>query len=599
MVRPSTPKLKITVDSTELQSDTLSCDVVLEENAVSGARLVANDYKSKTFLGKVNLRDEIKIYMDYSNASTQVFGGYVTKLIPSLDMSGEIVGIEALGYGEALINMRCAEQYGSDSENSSLNTLREIITDSTKGIVPNWVEKVLGTATSSGYTLYEWYVQDITSDFAYLYFPFKPALNCIQDLCDLVTAANGTGAHFIVTVDKKLCLGTVGNHEAGLANDWPTWFNTDQAGSTIEVAKDMIVSQFVQQEAEANYIIYAGAFRKPASEIWTESTTGWDTSTWPTVSTESTIVKIGNNSVKVNMPADKSGSAWYPNTTDLGLDVTAFGGKYSVPYLSFWLYRDSDIYIDQITIRMETSSGNDYSAAVDAPTDANEWQYYSIPIGPYWRTEDATAFKFAWIKNGAGVWTQINDILFYFSTLGLGECNLYIDGLAINGYVIRGAYDSTLIASDKCKIRLIVDSVPKDDSGKAADDSGMMAQLAKAELLRARTKPITGQIVIPGDERILAGQKCHIHFGKKSDGTFRIDKDFRIMKHRLHFGLDGFKSYLTLTDDLTNSSPRRFLDNYNMLLEATRPGFQTRERGSLKGKEIDITATILSKDYPS
>ena len=49
--------------------------------------------------------------------------GKVQSLITSLD--GEVVGVEALGYGEALLNMKVAQQYGTDSENSSLNTFKK------------------------------------------------------------------------------------------------------------------------------------------------------------------------------------------------------------------------------------------------------------------------------------------------------------------------------------------------------------------------------------------------------------------------------------------------------------------------------------------
>jgi hypothetical protein len=77
------------------------------------------------------------------------------------------------------------------------------------------------------------------------------------------------------------------------------------------------------------------------------------------------------------------------------------------------------------------------------------------------------------------------------------------------------------------KIKVITDNIAKDDSLVASDDTGVMARMAYAELLRAQTTPMTGTFTTPIAPDALAGQLIHVHAKKKSDGTFAIDKNFK------------------------------------------------------------------------
>jgi len=54
--------------------------------------------------------------------------------------------------------------------------------------------------------------------------------------------------------------------------------------------------------------------------------------------------------------------------------------------------------------------------------------------------------------------------------------------------------------------------------------------LAYAEFLRSRTTPIVGTLTIPLAEDLMPGQLIHVHAKKKSDGTYRVDDDFRVTK---------------------------------------------------------------------
>ena len=69
-----------------------------------------------------------------------------------------------------------------------------------------------------------------------------------------------------------------------------------------------------------------------------------------------------------------------------------------------------------------------------------------------------------------------------------------------------------------------------------------------------------------------------------------------IERAKHHFGQDE-GTFLEVTDDLKNSYPRGPADAYNTILKASNPDFQDRNRGDLKGRDIDIWQTILTKDY--
>jgi len=613
----TTPHQKVVVTHSgtdyELQDHAVTTDVLQVENGVWQATIKANDYKTVTFLDKVDVGDLIKIFMDYTGSfSTQVFGGWVSKLNPSLT-SEELLGIGARGYGLSLLAMRVAQEYGSQSKNPTINTVQEIITDATVGIVDNWVEKVLNTATGSGYTLDATKVANVTSDFRYVYFAYEPAINCLNDLLDLAFAG-GNAAHWIVIPDGAtayLCLATIGNHEDPPADVWPTWWNTDQAGSTFEVGKDNVATNFTKLESEANYVLYHGKLRKPAFEFWTEyrgagADTGaqlWGTNDAVniTLSDDAVHYKINSYSVQAVLAQLRThANRWYyPSAQNLSLDVTKMGGEHNIPTISFYAMMPTGNIPATWRVYMQSSAGNDVYFDFYSRLTLDKWHPLSFPIGPYANRADVANFQ--WTETGTMDWTDVDSIEFS-CTVGAGAtAHCHIDGLTLNGWVLRGARDDTKISTQKAKVGLVVDDVGKDDtltSGTpGTTDLGTMAQLAKAHLYRSITTPISGEIVVVGTETILPGQKAHIHASKDSTGSFDIDSDMRILKHRLHFGHDGFLSYVALTDDLTNSIPRDPTNVYNQLLKAVNPDFQIRDFGSLKAREIDITQAILSENY--
>jgi len=209
---------------------------------------------------------------------------------------------------------------------------------------------------------------------------------------------------------------------------------------------------------------------------------------------------------------------------------------------------------------------------------------------------EASNFEWQIGPGGGQDWADIDYIAFTITSNAI-DAYIYIDGLAIEGVLTRAAYDTAKIGSQKCRMIFIHDDLPKDDTLEAADDSGQIGQLLKAELYRGVTEPITGRIQIPLQPQIKGGQLAHIHFAKQASGAFRVDKDMRITEVTHHNGMDGATSILTLTDDVKNSLPRQPINAYNALLKAVAPDFQDRVRGSLVANQVDITQTLLSKTY--
>lgn len=618
----SQPRKRITIthSSTDYQfeDETLFCEVTLRENAASSLIMRASDYQSKNFLAKCDVGDNVKVefkYVDKDDTYTQRFGGWITELTPSLS-DAEIVEIVALGYGVALVNMVVRNRFGTQSINEAVDTIKEVLTDASEGVIPQFVHKILKTATDSGYTLTTASggndtIEPLATSMKYLDFAGKPAIKCIEDMMDLRRADNvpNAGCHWTIVPDGTtayFCLGTVGNHAAPQPSGrWPTWFNTDQAGSTIEVKKDMIVSQFRKARSDANYILFTGNFVKPGNEIWTENHSGdWgDDAARVAEYDEDTIIKVNDYSLKGQWAAAGAGldgQMYYPSGIDLNIDTSKFGTVETIPYLAFYARQkvNAGNILTGPEVRLYTSAvgNNFYQDISDLITADDKWFHISLPIGDYYAQKDEPGTRF-WSENGSPLWTDIDAVGIRISCDLNGVIDFYVDGLGFNGVVTRAAYDSIKIGSNKCKIMLVRDNLAKGDSLDINDDSGQIAQLAKAELINAIATPYVGQIVIPMQETIMAGQLAHIHFGKKSDGTFRIDSDMRIIEPKHSFTDRGALTYLTLTDDVKNSLAKNPLDLYNQLVKAVGPGFQNRTRTSILAGAVDMTQTILATDY--
>jgi hypothetical protein len=594
-------------------------DVYRRENALDTAQVVYGDDANYVWTDEADVDTQLQIYLNYKEIedppTNYVFNGTIDDVIPNVGPNGDLTTFKARSVGRSLVNMLCGQEYGVNSVNPSLDTLLEIIDNASNGIVPKWVESILGSATASGYTLgsttYVADIKDATNPLQYVYFPFKSALTCLNDLIDLVTAqmrnagSPTAGPHWTVTPAGELCIATVAAHETAVTPVWPTYWNTLAADSTFTVTTDMTVSSFIKQSQEANYILYAGNLAKPGNrDVWTENNSGaWSvTGTGgPTVTDEAVTYLINSYSIQIDTGADPGGGtalAKYPDAGGLALDIENWGGRYSIPMFHCYLYCEANIGRTagaSPVIDFYTSAGNYYSYTIGSflPRD-QVWYKVSLPLGAYasehWTADDSVA-----TVNGAPDWGNINWMLFEFGSSDANAATCYIDGMHFTGYLLRGAKQSS---QDYYKIKLITDDVGKDDSGEASDDTFPMARYAYAELSRASTTPITGKIKVPARPTIMGGQLCHIHALPISDTeSYRIDSDFRITEHHLHMGLDGFFSYLTVTDDVTNGRPMASYSAYNTMMKATTPEFQNRQISSIKTRLLDVSQTILEKSY--
>lgn len=646
------PKSRVEVDhdgsTYDLSASTVQWDLYREINAVDYMTVLVADEGCDYFENKIHgwwddagtiKNDTVKLYCNYSEVSTPLtttdlrFYGFVEGAKNVVTQGGEFIELQCRSYFRCLLDLLVAQEYGSQSTNPTLDTIQEIIQDAFNGIIDLWVEKVLGGAVNTGYTVSQTYVENIAGTIKYITFPYKPVRNALNDLMDLLQAIktdSAAGMHWIGrtiespadTFTPYLAVAEVDDHEhAGdppVEDIWPTWWSTDEAGSTLVVKTDMILNDFHRRQPEANYILYFGNCWVPGNgDYWTEETAGnsvlWSSGVGAfTADCDSIGVGavggvedpvVGITCLQLEPTnAPNVGYAFYPATQDLGWNLENISSPTNIPHLVWYEYQ-TDVFQFNYLVQMATDNVTHAGGANDdyfiaswfyMTPIADKWYRVSVPIGPHWARDPTlhdAGDDFYWTPQNNADWADINMILF-----SCGDNNAYdrcIDGLHIEAQVIRGAYLSN---PGYTKIKMIQDHVAKDDSLDAADDSGTMAQLAYAELLRAARRPIQGTIAIPGKPTILAGQKAHIHAGQHSGG-FRINKAMMFQQHHLHMGSRGLISYLTLTDDLLNGRPMSPMDEYNLIQGMTQPSAQNRTMSSIKSWPIDITHTVLAKSY--
>ena len=600
MVNPQvSPQLQVTVthSATDYVLDATSTVVRRHENGFDTATVLLEDTEAKNYIDKVVADDTIKIEQrDASESWVTIFDGIIRRVEPMLHPNLLTLQCDGAGYGLAMTV--CGEEYGTQSRHASLDTIREIIKDATNGVIPLWNTKLLGTATDTGYG-YTTFVEDIAGTMPYLYFPYKPCNKAINDLCDILQAIKGTnaGPHWIVDTSGHFCLTTVGAHSAAGDNPaqyWSTWWRTDQAGSTLVEGEDFLNFRFQELAKKANYVLYHGRFSEPGSgDYWTENNKAlWAKNCTLTDDNTAGNYKVGSYSLKASKNTPGFMEIYYPSGANANWDTTPWGGEFNIPRFNFWAKRDSNTN-DTFEVRLISTAGAYWYKQISMAV--NTWNFYSLQIGNYYnRGEGYTE----WATSGSPNWTEIDDIKFLIEP-SADPGAMWVDGVHFSGWILRGARQSAAYSSsDPVKMKLITDEVAKGDTGIASDDSGTIGRLVYAEYLRVSSTPIVGTFTIPIANDLLPGQQIHLHAKKKSDGTFRIDKDFRAMRviHNIDTN-QGFMTVVDVTDDLKNANPRPLPTQLNVLLGAVRPEFQDRQASSIKTREIDITQSILEKSY--
>jgi hypothetical protein len=419
----------------------------------------------------------------------------------------------------------------------------------------------------------------------YINFPYKPAKDAINDLIDLETAvkAGSAGAHWIVTTDNVLHVKLLTSDQTG----WTKYYGGSQTVATLTYGEDYEHINLEKMLPEANYILYYGVWRRPSNgDIWTNNNASeWTESNCDvTDDTDAGDYKVNGASIlmtanhAVNIPVTA-----YPSTLDWNYDFSNnVFSDFNVPTLNVWLKRSAG----SVTVDLVGTAGTfRYTAWNTATskgpmTDVDRWYHISIPIGDYANTQEEVWDNVL----GGAVWSDI-DYISIWGTADVGN-KIWIDGLHFgDAAVCRVAWNSNLPGST-AKMRLITDDVGKDDSLVASDDSGLMAQMACAELLRQQKTSTVGTIETPMIKDILPGQWLYIQ-----------STDYRVTKLTHNIAGNKYTTSFELTDDVTNGRSRTRYEQINKVFAAARPEWQDRQASNMKAGSVDLRITRLVKDY--
>jgi len=594
------PALKVESDSTDISGDSVSVIVWRLENAVSRAKLVANDYQGKNFIANLDAFDNLKVSCRYGSDSWEkVFDGIIEDVSPTVSTSGQLVFALAYGQGRALRNTHCNVNYGAESENHSLDTPEEIWDD----LVDNHINKSFD-GTNTGYAITKTYIAALANPtINFIHNPYRPCIQVINEVAQIYTGyrAGSASVHWFVDPSKNLYINTIGAHED--SGTWPNFWNSTEAASTLVQGTDLLSYSFskrVHSKDYANLVLLSTDLRKPGYDKWTED---GGAALWGTAGHGSTAITdsnaqfvVGSHSARLYCDASQSGRIFYPSGENAGWDLTKIGSEQSVPSVKFYIRRSGSINTTSQIRFFTTDNDNDYFYVTFATligTGAVTWGHYNVPIGPYYKTlQEERVYR--WSSSGSPDWSNINGFCIWISVGASGYGEIFLDDLHLTGKILREASDTSEITSyDECQITLSMNS-SVDDTLKASDDSGTAGRLAYAELLTRVAIPIVGVVQVPGITDILPGQKVHIHADKQSSGAFRVDKNFRCKEIVHTFNTDGFRSTLHLTDDLTNTfakGPIGYRDLYSKVM------FVDPEAQSLKTTGLDPLVPRLAKAY--
>jgi hypothetical protein len=574
------PKNKLTLGVTELEDTLESAKVTRLENSLDIATIVLPDtsYYPATVTESTTVELEVK---EAGGAYTTIFKGIVR--FPIVDISGKkTLTLSCLGSGYGLNETVVAQEYGTQSSNPTINTIAEIVTN----INSLYLNKILNTADNTNFA----YTNECTlaHSIPYINFPYKPVDKCLNDLIDLVAAqeASDPGAHWIVTTDDVVRMKIIGSDHA----DWHKYYGgADNAGgqATLTYGVDYRLINLEKMAPEANYIIYYGTWRRPSNgDRWTEpidnaeAASMWDTNATSVLTKDAVVHTIDTCSLRATSAgAGNVISVFYPHDKDAAWNFLLFD-NFNIPYLNFYIYRHNT---DPIAVYLKENDTHYFYYVITASAPVQDtWYHITLPVGPNYKKADKAI---TWLEALDPVWSNINSVEIATTTSADNDY-FCVDGLHFGGCPIcRVAWNHDL-PGGVAKMRLITDDVGKDDSLKATDDSGLMAQMAYNELMRLQKTVISGTVETPMIPDALPGQFFNIQA-----------VDYRATKIVHTIDSTGYFSIITVTDDLTNSRPRARYEDQNKVWASIRPEWQDRQAANIKAGSVDIRITRLAKDY--
>ena len=593
----SNPHFRVSVGS-EVYRDRMvaGASVTLEENAYWTAQLTLNNLPDQ-YLTNVHNGDAVTIEVkDWGSSYTKIFGGSVLFCDFSNSIPRSLL-VQCVGEGYALNMMNCAEEYGTQSRNSSVDTIQEVLTNATVGVIPKYVEKVFASSDDSGYSIDTTYVEDLAGTIPYLVSQYKPCDKFLGDLCDLITSlqAGSAGPHWIVDHDGNLRVKTIGNSQAG----WHKYVGNSQADATLTEGVDFTDLDVQQLGKQANVIVYYGAWRRPSSgDAWTETDahTFWTDASDPavTLSTNEAEHIVGAKSLKILAGDPGTNATIYRSTGTIDLNAISIPSVF-IPTVNFYAKRsDEEAAMGMFTVYLKSGASDYFLYDVStAMPDADTWYNFKLPLGKYYDTLEAGDTKFHWTESAGADWTDISALYFI---MGLpADQYAYLDGVHIGGVpIIRvarekypGAGGTLGSGTNPARTKVIVDNVGKDDSLVDGDDSGLMAQLAYSELLRLQKESASAKFSTGMVPYALPGQ--YVYFN---------GKDWRATKIVHTFGSAAkYATSWEATDDYTNSRVRPRYESQNKIWEAIRPEWQDRQASSMKAGDLDIRIARLTNTY--
>jgi len=591
----SNPQNRLTIGGNIYSNPLNKFDVTRVENGFDSANVWLTDTKSlnypTNFTSGKTVKIEVKDAPDTSYAT--IFNGKSLYGLPSFGNDGEFIQLKCVGNGYGLSRMFVAAEYGFDVQGLAYNTLGEILGDAVadNGIIHKWVNHLKGDlAVASGYAYATTGVSGVTGGINYVNFPYKPASKCIDDLCDQITAvkAGGAGPHWIVTTDDvihcKLLDVSVGAPVVG----WPQYYLGSAADATLVQGVDFTQHRFEKMGKEANYIVYAGDWRRPSTgDGWSENTANLWTKTGggSDPANEGTIKKVGNYSLKFDEEA-----YYYPTGKNADWDFSLFGPS-CIPHLRFYARRSGAVGTFAVDLLKDVTHLFDLNLTAKL-VDQDKWYAFDIPIGNHWLNDET---DYRWISTD-GDWSQIDWIM--FTNDGAPGTYIYIDGLHFSSRIIRiAAQAAGYSAADPCLMTLITDDVGKDDSLKASDDSGVMARLAYAKYLQCNNTPLVGEFTTPMLNALLPGQRLHVHAKPNSANAYQIDSDMRVVELVHNMTSAGYFTTSKVTDDLTNTHTRKRHDDLNKVYADMRPEFQDRQATNIKLGQLMYDVPTFTKTY--
>ena len=633
---------KLTIDGTDIINDkAISITNNRPENNVSVLSFVIDDYQSRNYVDLLDEWTTVELSLKYKGSSyTKTFRGQVDTLKPLLTRQGELLSVTCWGQGRALLDTHCNTSFGSESHNPILNTAREII----QHMVDDYVEESFDGSDTLWYLdSTGTYVENVHAGCSVtsLASPYHNNLTMLNRLCDIVNAWAQTQSpaepsiHWFVDttayslgVSKPRLYVKELDADHGTGN-WDRYYGGSQASATVTQGADFLEYSFDRNLKDyANKVILASAFRKPATDIWTENGgPAWGESGTDIVEYTVTNKLVGSHCLHASPDdsADTYKFIYYPSSHDAGWDFTKVGSANEPPVLSFYVRCNNAaqfaawnvmLVTEAATLFGDANEKNSYARYVEMIfCEADKWVHIEVPIGPYYslsdkRQLDGTA-QFEWkipAWGGSGVdWSNVNAIMFHLGTLDAADW--YFDDLHFAGKIIREAYDAGEITATKKERQVLIrlDTALDDTLDSAVtggDYSGTAARLATAELYRrtqigvatAANRFLTGTLTMPMKEDLLPGQLLHVHAGKKSDGSYRFDLDMRIKELTHNVTVDG--GYLTsvnLTADTVNSHAPGVVTQWGILMDHAG-ALSHAEARDLKSAGVDIDVPRLSFD---